>query len=63
MHVHVQRLGSVVKMVTVLEECTNKEQCSVVRFLWAKGLKAKDIRKEMWYFLIQGEVLVVTIGF
>jgi hypothetical protein len=35
-------------MVTVLEEYTNEEQCSVVHFLWAKGLNAKDIRKEMF---------------
>jgi hypothetical protein len=35
-------------MVTVLEECTNEEQRSVVRFLWAKGLNAKDIHKEMF---------------
>jgi hypothetical protein len=35
-------------MVTVLEECTAEEQPSVVRvFLWAKGLSAKDIHKEM----------------
>jgi hypothetical protein len=32
----------------VLEECTIDEQRSVVLFfLWAKLLKAKDIRKEM----------------
>jgi hypothetical protein len=35
-------------MVTVHEECTAKEQNSVVPFLWAKGLSAKDIRKEMF---------------
>jgi hypothetical protein len=35
-HAHVQRLVSVVKMVTVLEECITEEQCSVVRFLWTK---------------------------
>jgi hypothetical protein len=42
MHVHVQRLVSVVKMATVHEACTIKEQCSVVQFLWAKGLNAMD---------------------
>jgi hypothetical protein len=42
---HVQRLVSVVKMATVLEEYTTEEQLSVVRFLWAKGLYAKDIHK------------------
>jgi hypothetical protein len=34
-------------MATVLEECNTKEQCSVERFLWPKGLNAKDIHKEM----------------
>jgi hypothetical protein len=37
MHAHVQGLGSVVKMATVLQECTKGEQCSVVFFLWTKG--------------------------
>jgi hypothetical protein len=41
---HVQHLS---KMVTVLTECTIKEQCAIVHFLWAKGLPAKDIPKEM----------------
>jgi hypothetical protein len=35
-------------MATVLEECITEEQRSVVRFLWAKGLNAKDIHKEMF---------------
>jgi hypothetical protein len=47
-HMHVQRLVSVVKMATVLEEYATKEHCSVVRFLWAKGLNTKDIHKEMF---------------
>jgi hypothetical protein len=35
-------------MATVLEECTIEEQLSVARFfLWAKGLNAKDIHKEI----------------
>jgi hypothetical protein len=29
-------------------ECNTKEQCFVVHFLWAKGLNAKDIHKEMF---------------
>jgi hypothetical protein len=41
------------KMVTVLEEYTNEEQHSVVRFLWTKGPNAKDIHKEM--FPVYGE--------
>jgi hypothetical protein len=47
-HADVQRPGSVVKMGTVLGECTYKEQGSVVRFLWAKGLNARDIHTEMF---------------
>jgi hypothetical protein len=35
-------------MATVLEDVTAKEQRSVVRFLWAKGLSAKDIHKEIF---------------
>jgi hypothetical protein len=34
-------------MATVLEY-TIDEQCSVVHFLWAKGLNAKDILTEMF---------------
>jgi hypothetical protein len=45
---HVQRLISVVKMATVLEECTTKEQRYVVRFLWARGLNANHSHKEMF---------------
>jgi hypothetical protein len=39
---------SVVKMATMLEECTTEERSSVVLFLWAKRLNAKDIHKEMF---------------
>jgi hypothetical protein len=35
-------------MATVLEACITEEQRSVVRFLWAEGLNAKDIHKEMF---------------
>jgi hypothetical protein len=35
-------------MATVLEGCIIEEQRFVVRFLWAKGLNAKDIQKEMF---------------
>jgi hypothetical protein len=48
MHEHVQRLVSVVKMVTMLKEYNNEEQHYVVRFLWAKGLSVKGIHKEMF---------------
>jgi hypothetical protein len=47
-HAHVQRLVSVVNMATVLEEFATEEQRSLVRFLWAKGLNAKDIHKEIF---------------
>jgi hypothetical protein len=36
-------------MAPVLEECTTKEQRSVVRLLKAKRLNAKDIHKEIVY--------------
>jgi hypothetical protein len=35
-------------MASVLEECTTEEKRSVVRFLCAKGLIAKDIHKEIF---------------
>jgi hypothetical protein len=47
-HAHVHSLISVLKMVTVLEECITENQHSVMRYLWAKGLNAKDIYKEMF---------------
>jgi hypothetical protein len=47
-HAPVQRLISVVKMATVLEECTREEQRYAVLFLWAKGHNAKSIHKEMF---------------
>jgi hypothetical protein len=34
--------------VNVLEKCPTEEQHSVVRFLWTKGLSAKDVHKEMF---------------
>jgi hypothetical protein len=48
-HADVQRLVSVVKMATVLEECTTEQQRSVVRVLCAKELNAKDIHKEIFH--------------
>jgi hypothetical protein len=47
-HAHVQRLISVVEMATVLEGCTTEEQRSIVRFLSAKGLTAKNVHTEMF---------------
>jgi hypothetical protein len=43
---------SAVKMATVLEDNTTEEQHSVVCFLLAKGLNAKDIHKEMFLLFI-----------
>jgi hypothetical protein len=45
-HAHDQKLVLVVKMATILVECTTEEQNSVMRFLWTKRLKAKDIHKK-----------------
>jgi hypothetical protein len=39
-------------MATMLEEYTTEDQSSVVQYLWAKGLNAKDIHKEV--FIICG---------
>jgi transposase len=39
---------SVVKMAAMIEDSTIEEQRSVMRVLWAKGLNAKDIHKEMF---------------
>jgi hypothetical protein len=58
-HAHVQRLVSVVKMATVLEECTNEEQRSLVHFLWAKGLDAKYIHKKKCFLFMVGSVCCV----
>jgi hypothetical protein len=44
-HADVQRLVSVVKMATVLNECTTEEQRF---FLWAKRLDEKDICTEIF---------------
>jgi hypothetical protein len=35
-------------MATVLEEHSTKDMHAVMRFLWAKGLGAKGIHKEMF---------------
>jgi hypothetical protein len=48
MHANVQRLLSVVKMVTTFEKGTIEKQHSIVRLLWATELDVKDIHKEMF---------------
>jgi hypothetical protein len=40
-HAHVQRLVSVVKIATVLEECSNEEQRSGVRFFVGRRAQCK----------------------
>jgi hypothetical protein len=46
---HVQRLISVVKMATVLEECTTEEQRSVVHLRGrTKGLNAQNIHNNLF---------------
>jgi hypothetical protein len=47
-HAHVQRLVSVVKMATMLEECTVEEVRSIVCFFVGKRLNARDVHKEMF---------------
>jgi hypothetical protein len=47
-------------MAIVLEACTTEEQRSIVRFLWAKGPNAMDIRKE--FFFLYGGNLVKKHG-
>jgi hypothetical protein len=32
----------------MLEECATEERSSVVRFMWTKGLNAKDAHNEMF---------------
>jgi hypothetical protein len=44
-YTHIQRQVSVVKMATMLEECSTEEQSSFMRSLWEKELNAKDIHK------------------
>jgi hypothetical protein len=48
MHAHAQRLVSVVKMVTMLGRVYYQRAALLCIFLWAKGLTAKDIHKEMF---------------
>jgi hypothetical protein len=46
---NVQRLVSVVKMATVLEECNTEEQCSLVRIFVGKRTQCKgySLRKRL----------------
>jgi hypothetical protein len=48
-HGHVQRVVSVVKMVTVLEECTTGEKHSVVRFFCGQKESIQRIFIKKYY--------------
>jgi hypothetical protein len=52
MHAHVQRLVSVVKIATVLEEYTNKEQSSVVRFCGQQDSMQRMFTKKCFLFMV-----------
>jgi hypothetical protein len=47
-HAHVQKVVLVVRMATVISECSIDEQHFVVRKLWAKELSAKNNHKEIF---------------
>jgi hypothetical protein len=51
-HVHVQRLVSVVKMATVLEECTAEKECPVVRFCGQKDSMQRMFIKKCFLFMV-----------
>jgi hypothetical protein len=51
MHAHAQWLVSVVKMTTVLEEYTIREQHSVVRFCGQKESKQRIFIKKCFLFM------------
>jgi hypothetical protein len=53
MHAHVQRLVSVVKMVTVLEECTTEQQRSVVLFCGQKDSVKRMLTKKYFLFTVE----------
>jgi hypothetical protein len=52
MHAHVQKMVSVAKMVTVLEEFITEGQRSVVRFLWAKGFNERILIKKSFMCMV-----------
>jgi hypothetical protein len=51
-HAHVQRLVSVVKMVTMLEEYATKKQNSVVRFCGQKDSMQRIFIKKCFPFTV-----------
>jgi hypothetical protein len=55
-HAHVQRLLSVVKMTTVLEECITEEHSSVVRFFCGQKYSMQKIFIKKYFLLAVGSV-------
>jgi hypothetical protein len=51
-HAHIHRLVSVVKMATVLEDCTTEEQRSLVRFYGQKDLIQRIFIKKYFLFTV-----------
>jgi hypothetical protein len=51
-HAHVYRLVSVIKMATVLQECTTEEQRSVVCFCWRKDSMQRIFIKKCFLFTV-----------
>jgi hypothetical protein len=47
---HVQRLVSVVRMATVLEECTTENKYLVLRFCWQKDSMQRTFIKKCFLF-------------
>jgi hypothetical protein len=61
-HAHVERLVSVVKIATVLEECTIKEPCSSVCFCGEKNSMQELLRKKAskgWLSVSQSDWMTV----
>jgi hypothetical protein len=56
MHVHVQRLVSIVKMATVHEEYVNKEQLSVVHFFCGQKDAMQRIFIKKYFLFVLGSV-------
>jgi hypothetical protein len=63
-HAYVQRLISVVRMATMLEEYTVKEQCSVVRFCEQKDSMQRIFIKKCFLFVVRSicPIKLVTTG-
>jgi hypothetical protein len=55
-HAHVQRLVSVVKMVTVLEGCTTEEQCSFVCVFYGQKNTVQRIFMKKCFLFMMGSV-------